>query len=173
MSHFISDRAGRREVWESRSVAMSIMVSTNLHCGAEVNLITRRGKSVSYPGLWCLPCGFLDFGETIVEGAQRELYEETGLFLNTRLLRLYQIGDDPAREECENIVFHFSAILSHEDYRKISLNFDETEVEAGGFFTDREILSKEFAFDHQQRILNRELRKKRLDFSSSCATVSP
>jgi len=30
-------------------------------------------------GLWCLPMGFLELGESVVEGALRELAEETGL----------------------------------------------------------------------------------------------
>lgn len=35
-----------------------------------------RGR---YGGLWCIPCGKLEWGEEVRSGALRELFEETGL----------------------------------------------------------------------------------------------
>jgi len=32
-----------------------------------------------YSGMWCLPGGFLEWGESPEEGAKRELFEETGI----------------------------------------------------------------------------------------------
>jgi ADP-ribose pyrophosphatase YjhB (NUDIX family) len=32
-----------------------------------------------YAGLWCIPCGVLEWGEDVRGGARRELLEETGL----------------------------------------------------------------------------------------------
>lgn len=42
-------------------------------------LLVRRGPEVSRSGAWCIPCGYLDYGEEVREGAARELREETGL----------------------------------------------------------------------------------------------
>lgn len=42
---------------------------------------------------WCLPGGKVEEGETMVFGAQRELYEETGLSLDWSRLRLVYAGD--------------------------------------------------------------------------------
>ncbi|MFC1489380.1 NUDIX hydrolase [Thermodesulfobacteriota bacterium] len=39
-------------------------------------LIKRRG---SYEGMWCIPCGHLEWGEEVRSAAQREFKEETGL----------------------------------------------------------------------------------------------
>lgn len=43
-------------------------------------------------GKWAIPGGFLERGETLAEGAARELWEETGVHLDTRSLRLYMTG---------------------------------------------------------------------------------
>jgi mutator protein MutT len=49
-------------------------------------LLTRRADN----GLWCLPGGHLDFGETIQACVVREAYEETGLTVEVeRLLGVY------------------------------------------------------------------------------------
>lgn len=42
-------------------------------------LLVRRGPSATRSGLWCIPCGFLDYGEDVRAGAAREVLEETGL----------------------------------------------------------------------------------------------
>ncbi len=41
-------------------------------------LLGRRAHGPS-PGLWCIPCGRLEWGEEVRAGALRELLEETGL----------------------------------------------------------------------------------------------
>ena len=42
-------------------------------------LLVRRGPNATRSGLWCIPCGYLDYGEDVREGAVREVAEETGL----------------------------------------------------------------------------------------------
>ncbi len=42
-------------------------------------LLVQRGPDVTRSGAWCIPCGYLDYGEAAQEGARRELLEETGL----------------------------------------------------------------------------------------------
>lgn len=42
-------------------------------------LLVKRGRGATKPGLWCVPCGFVDYGEEIREAAAREVAEETGL----------------------------------------------------------------------------------------------
>ena len=36
-------------------------------------------KKSIYPGKWCLPCGYIEYDETYVEAAAREIKEETGI----------------------------------------------------------------------------------------------
>ncbi len=42
-------------------------------------LMVRRGPSATRSGLWCIPCGYLDYGEDVRAGAAREVGEESGL----------------------------------------------------------------------------------------------
>ena len=41
-------------------------------------LLARRARG-EYKGLWCIPCGYVEWGEEVREAARRELREETGL----------------------------------------------------------------------------------------------
>ncbi len=42
-------------------------------------LLGKRGPNVSYGGMWCIPCGHLEWDEEVREAAIREFEEETGL----------------------------------------------------------------------------------------------
>lgn len=44
------------------------------------------------PGSWCLPGGKQEYDETILEGAAREVLEETGLVIHNP--RIFGVGDD-------------------------------------------------------------------------------
>jgi 8-oxo-dGTP diphosphatase len=53
-------------------------------------LLVRRAKPPA--GLWSLPGGHVEFGETALEAARRELFEETGVAADlTELVGLYEI----------------------------------------------------------------------------------
>jgi 8-oxo-dGTP diphosphatase len=53
-------------------------------------LLVQRAKPPV--GAWSLPGGHVEFGETAVEAARRELFEETGVAANlTELVGLYEI----------------------------------------------------------------------------------
>lgn len=52
-------------------------------------LLTRRTDN----GLWCLPGGVIDPGESVTEGCVREVFEETGL--QVRVIRLTGVYSNP------------------------------------------------------------------------------
>lgn len=75
-----------------------ILVSLIMHSGAGI-LLLQRGKPYSEflhhdpnsqvgVGLWELPGGSLDFGETPLQAVVRETYEETGISIPERNLKL-------------------------------------------------------------------------------------
>jgi ADP-ribose pyrophosphatase YjhB (NUDIX family) len=47
-------------------------------CGDEV-LLCKRNNNGDLPGVWSIPCGHLEEGESPREGGMREFYEETNL----------------------------------------------------------------------------------------------
>jgi ADP-ribose pyrophosphatase YjhB (NUDIX family) len=54
-------------------------------------LLTRRADN----GQWCLPGGMIDPGESVSQGCEREVFEETGL--RVRVARLTGVYSDPNR----------------------------------------------------------------------------
>jgi ADP-ribose pyrophosphatase YjhB (NUDIX family) len=70
-------------------------------------LLVRRAPHLLEGGKWGLPGGFLDRDETLVEGALREVREETGWTGKVvRLLRINSRPDRP-REDRQNVAFDF------------------------------------------------------------------
>lgn len=42
-------------------------------------LLGRRAAHATYPGLWCIPCGYVEYTEDVRVALKREFAEETGL----------------------------------------------------------------------------------------------
>jgi ADP-ribose pyrophosphatase YjhB (NUDIX family) len=57
----------------------------------ETILLTRRTDN----GQWCLPGGMIDPGESVAEGCEREVFEETGL--RVRVVRFIGVYSNPDR----------------------------------------------------------------------------
>jgi ADP-ribose pyrophosphatase YjhB (NUDIX family) len=67
-----------------------ILVSCLASWGDKVLWMRRANEP--YRGLWSVPCGFMELGETLAEAAARELFEETGARLAPQSLALYVVG---------------------------------------------------------------------------------
>lgn len=42
-------------------------------------LLGRRADQATYAGLWCIPCGYVEYDEDVYDAIRREFAEETGL----------------------------------------------------------------------------------------------
>jgi len=110
-------------------------------------LLTRRTDN----GMWCLPGGMIEPGETVAEGCEREILEETGL--KVRINRFTGIYSDP-----NELVIYPDNNRAH----IIALNFEvelvggvmrlSNETEAIRFFPITEALEMDLFHSHVLRI---------------------
>lgn len=112
------------DYWVSRSIAVVGVVFAKIK-GKEFVLVGQRSKHMmDEPNKHGVPCGYLDWNETIHEALVREIYEETSLYLpdyqefivndNTVPIR---IKDHPSLNR-QNVSFVFMTYLDFGD------NFD-------------------------------------------------
>jgi ADP-ribose pyrophosphatase YjhB (NUDIX family) len=110
-------------------------------------LLTRRSDN----GLWCLPGGAVDAGETVAEACQREVMEETGL--EVKVLRLIGIYSDPDRLVVypDGNKVHIVGISFEAQVIGGALGLSDETTEAG-YFSIEQIRSMEVMAQHQLRI---------------------
>lgn len=66
------------------------MLTCFIACGQKLLWIQRKLEPRS--GFWAIPGGFMEAGESLAEGAARELWEETGIRLAPESLEFYMTG---------------------------------------------------------------------------------
>jgi 8-oxo-dGTP pyrophosphatase MutT (NUDIX family) len=110
-------------------------------------LLTRRQDN----GLWCLPGGRMEPGETAAEAVEREVFEETGLRVRAlRLIGIYTSPDfvvayaDGNRHQL--VAMSFEAKITGGE---MGLSDETTEV---GFFAPEQIKAMPIVSHHWQRI---------------------
>lgn len=82
----------------------------------ELKLLLIRRASHPYKNEWALPGGFCRKGESTLETARRELYEETGV--KDAYLRPFDIFSEPGRDPRGWIISHaFLTLINGEKYR--------------------------------------------------------
>jgi len=62
--------------YRNPTIGVAIVVIDNHHI-----LLGRRVRGGSYGGLWCIPCGHVEWDEDLRDAACREMEEETGLIV--------------------------------------------------------------------------------------------
>ena len=67
-----------------------VVVTCFVACGQRLLWVQRNLEPQR--GLWAIPGGYLESGETLAEGAARELREEAGVLLPPERLQLYMTG---------------------------------------------------------------------------------
>jgi 8-oxo-dGTP diphosphatase len=68
----------------------------------DLNVLLIKRKFAPYSGMWAIPGGFLERGESLEQAAVRELAEETGI-TNVHIEQLYAFGD-PGRDPRMQVV---------------------------------------------------------------------
>ena len=100
--------AGESREYPSRPiVGIGIVVLRPRDGGGSEVLLVRRGKPPNI-GAWTLPGGAQELGETAIEAARRELFEETRLTVGA--LHLAANADNIQRDAEGRIRYHYTII---------------------------------------------------------------
>lgn len=79
--------------YENPVVGVAVMI---INDAGQILLGRRRGGS--YDGLWCIPCGYVEYDEDVYDAAKREFQEETNLDVEiTRVFTVLSNFHDPER----------------------------------------------------------------------------
>ena len=117
-----------KEVWESRSIATALIIYRGEGENTEI-LAIKRGPAVNNTGKWLIPCGYLNWDESIYESACREAYEEAGIKIDTSDIKLIEIVDQYKTKK-QNVVLYFITKYDGEGYNipENILEFSKNEV---------------------------------------------
>ncbi len=144
--------------WISRSVAVVGLVFGYDEDEKEYILAVQRGSGTPDPefvGKWCLPCGYLDYDETLEEALEREVFEETGVLLTKDTIELLEVNSDPKSDKRQNVTFRYQAIAKEETLANIPLttkNSELNEVSDIKWIPYSEVDNYEWAFNHKELI---------------------
>jgi 8-oxo-dGTP diphosphatase len=116
-------------------------------------LLVRRGRP-PFIGMWALPGGFCEYGETTEACCARETLEETGVTVRVR--ELLGVYSDPKRDPRGHTV---TVLYAARPVRGRAAGSDDA-AEAR-WFTTKEIRHMDFAFDHGEIIRGQLARLRR------------
>lgn len=178
-----------RAFWISRSAAVIAEICMfNRVDGNWYILLAKRGvKTPDFNGYWGLPCGYLDWDETLCDAVIREVWEECDLFLpglakhaqfgqsNSHFIvteaegknmpwRIYDTPDSTR----QNLGFHYAILFSWEGMPFPALsnaNVGPGETEDLDWVKVIDAMGMQLAFNHQS-VIARLLTEKKNEFSA-------
>ena len=144
--------------WIARNIAALVMVLGYNKQGKLHVLANVRGPKTpdsEFRGCWCMPCGYLDYNETIKEAAVREVFEETGVKLNPNNLILFYINDIPEEDKRQNVTFRYRCTIKEpiEDIKLTDKNSEDEEVSSIKWIPIDKINNYKWAFNHDKIII--------------------
>ena len=107
-------------------------------------VLIRRGFE-PFKGMYALPGGFVEIGESAEQACAREMNEETSLEINQNVLRLIGVYSDPDRDPRSHTVS--VAFLGQSNLDKLQAGDDAASVEVVKNWREKDI-----AFDHKRII---------------------
>jgi len=125
-------------IWRNPAIAVNAIIEEH----GKILLIRRNQEP--FMGMFSLPGGYVEYGETVKEAVGREIKEETGLdMIESRLIDVYS---DPLRHPEKHVIS-----LLYEVSCNGALKVNGDEVSEGDFY-DAKNLPGRLAFDHSKMI---------------------
>ena len=153
MKNFPFQKDGKT-YWYSRAI---VCVSA-VFCKDEDNniyiLANQRGTATNKEvGKWNMPVGFLEFDETTQQCAAREIFEETGVRVNFKNLKLQSINSLPDGST-QDVGFRYYTILQGtiDDYPIDTSNQEKNEVLTAKWIDLRQLDDYDWAWNHRELI---------------------
>jgi len=151
-----------RTVWLSRACAIVNTVWCVVD-GVPKLLIGQRGPGCpDEVGSWNLPCGYLDWDESLKEAAERETWEETGVdikniepsdILLEHMNSPWLITSSKGSDAKQNVSMHHAIIFKAESYPELTdENSEPGEIGDLKWVTKEEVTNYKYAFNHLERI---------------------
>lgn len=119
-----------KKYWISRAVAVCAAVVSKLD-GQWYILVNKRGEGCpDFNGMWNVPCGYLDWGETCKEACAREIWEECGLKVDPFMFYGFAVDSNPETANHQNVTIRHIALVSPEKMQEhlTSIHSEENEV---------------------------------------------
>ena len=162
-----------KDIWISRSAAVGAILLGKVNSNVYVLVEKRSDNMPDGTGLWCLPCGYIDYDENGYDAIRREIYEETSFFVDKYKKQLifdnnkesFYTHTDPS-ENRQNIVIWYYFIY---DFSKTGLpkkvnRFKNEEVAMVKWLNliSAYDLYYNWAFNHDERIKHAILKFKHI-----------
>ncbi len=143
---------GGNERWISRSVVIVALIKWH-----DQVLIVKRAdnENITMGGFWCMPCGYLDWNETIEEAVVREVYEETGIDIRkyNHTKEMVEINSELTGRK-QDISFHWLIEVDGDiPLPQIDLSVLDPEETVDAKWVAWEAKKMDFAFNHDFRII--------------------
>jgi UDPglucose 6-dehydrogenase len=125
-------------IWMNPALAINVIVKEK----SEILLVKRRLEP--FKGLWSLPGGYVDYGETVENAAKREVKEECGLDIKpSRIIGVYS---NLKRHPWKHVIAICYAA------KKVGGRFKAKSKEGNADFFNINQIPKKLAFDHVEMI---------------------
>lgn len=152
MQNFKVNHEGK-EYWISRSMTVVATVIAIENDGKDFYVLAnKRGKGCpDCVGQWNLPCGYLDYDESLVEACSREVKEETGLEIDPKYFVMHSINSNPL-ENRQNVSVRFCTFISSRLELPEVKNLqggEKEEVDAIEWIDVAKLGNYDWAFNHQ------------------------